>query len=356
MAHELPDDFARLVAEVRQGKTPRVVVRDLVGWFGFDRRGAKVNGYIRSVMQQEGVVCAPALEAAFPEGELVFSSVVPMIVQAPPVAIPRPLPHPIAVFDAILEAQADVAKRVGTRLDAIERIVAYLVFADLAAVRAAGDGRYSPAVTELLKDVLPASGAAGPPLSFGTWVDYARKLGPFVDQSAVPVRSAAQAFAGVLGGRIANEIVPLRNKLKHGSNLPEAWFRDTEPSLEAVDHDLRRALEPLLECELFCVRETRPGEREAYLYDLRVLHGGGSFFRRRSLETSVKLTQGWAYLELPGVGAAPLRLAPGIACVEDQANEQVRLFFSRTLALAEGDRLVLQAVLGVDDLKERVPR
>ena len=58
-------------------------------------------------------------------------------------------------------------------------------------------------------------------------------------------------------------------------------------------------------------------------------------------------------LDLPGIG--PLRLAPGIVCIEDRANEQVRLFTSRTLALDSGQQLSLQSVVGSEEIKERLP-
>lgn len=356
VAYGVPDELARVVAEVRLGKTPRVAVRDLVRWFGFDRRGAKVNNYIRSVMQQEGVRCSPALDAAYPEEELVFSSVAPIVVVAPPPvsARVRERPHPIAVFSSIIAAQADLGNRLGTRLDAIERLVAYLFFAELASIRAAAGGTYPTPVEQLLEPVLPEDDGAGPPLSFGAWVELARKLVPLVPPTPEPVQLAARAFASDLGARVASQVVPRRNKVKHGSNAAEEWFRETEPILEAIGSELLEALHPLLECELVSVSDTQPGEREAYLYEVRVLHGAGPFFPRRAFETSAKLTRGWAHLLVSD--GPPLRLAPGIAAYEDKANEQVRLFFARSLALRPGDRVVLQAVVGLDERKERLPQ
>ncbi len=332
-----------------------MVVRDLLRWFSFERRGAKVNAYILGVLQQEGLTCSPALDAAYPDGELTFASVVPLVVVAPaPRASTRDQPYPIAVFSSIAAAQSDLRNRVVTRLDALERLVAYLVFAELASIRAGAGNTYRAPVTVLLRPLLPThDAAAAAPLSFGKWVELARKLAPLVPETHDSIHQSALAFAGEVGSRVATIAVPRRNKLAHGSNADEEWFSETESILEHLGDDLREALAPLLDCELVSTSKVRPGERENYLYELRVLHGTDTFFRRRSLETSVKLTPGWAHLVTPD--GSFLRLSPGIAAFEDKANEQVRLFLARSLALDAGAWIKLQAILGGEQRNERLP-
>lgn len=352
----MPDEFARVVAAVRGGQPQRVAVRDLVRWFGFERRGAKVNRYIRAVMTQEGVCSTPELEAAFPDGDLVFGPVGPVVQVAPPSprpppSPPRELPHPFAVFRQAISAQHSVSRRVGTRLDAIERLVAYLVFAELAWLREAGAGVYPVGVRSSLREVLPDGGDVGQPLSFGTWVDCARKLAGLVPAGS-PVQRAAAAF-GPLAPRVSNEIVSLRNKSKHAGILPEGWYREAEPPIEAVEKELERALGPLLDLDLFSVSRTHPGDREAYRYDVRVLHGISRHFPLQSRETSAKLVPSWAYLDVPGT--SPLRLAPGVFCQEDAETEEVHLFFARTLALDSGQKLSLQAIQGPNETKQLLP-
>ena len=279
---------------------------------------------------------------------------VPLVVVAPaPQASNREQPYPIAVFTSIAAAQSDLRNRVATRLDALERLVAYLVFAELASIRAGAGNTYPAPVTVLLRPLLPTQDAAAAPLSFGKWVDLARKLAPLVPSTNDSIRQSALAFAGEVGGRVATIAVPRRNNLAHGSNADEEWFSETESILERLGDDLREALAPLLDCELVSISKVRPGERENYIYELRVLHGTDTFFGRRSLETSVKLTPGWAHLVTPD--GSFLRLTPGIAAFEDKANEQVRLFLARSLALDAGAWIKLQAILGGEQRNERLP-
>lgn len=116
---------------------------------------------------------------------------------------------------------------------------------------------------------------------------------------------------------------------------------------------LRQALEPLLAAELVSVHRTDVGERDAYRYALRVLHGGNPYFRTRELETSARLTPGWGHLLREG--RDPLRLAPGVFCHEDAATEEVGVYFCRTLALDPGQRVSLLALVGGAERKETLP-
>src|SRR5690606_10444606 len=50
------------------------------------------------------------------------------------------LPYPIAVFDGLVASQEGAALRVKTRIDGIERALAFLVAAELATLREASEG------------------------------------------------------------------------------------------------------------------------------------------------------------------------------------------------------------------------
>lgn len=352
----VPRSFSDVVSEVHRGQQPRVRVRDLVVWFGFQRRGSVVNGYIREAMRVAGVTCSPALDSALHDEELVFTSLQPIVVLAP---VPAPLrlpPHPIAIFDSIIAAQADLSRRVATRLDAIERAIAFLVFAQLATLRSA-EG-YPDAVRQQLSELLPTGAGAGPAVSFGTWVNLARHLASRTTQSDPLLDVSRDLFARQsgtksLGVTLESEVVPQRNLFRHASNVSDNSWKEADLTLGKVYADLKRALVPLIDSELVCVHSTEVSHKHAYRYALRTLHGSDSFFPTRTLDTNDKLTTGWAYLLRPNT--TPLRLAPGIFCEEDSATEQVKLFFSRSLALDAGQRISLLSVVGGTERKEALP-
>jgi hypothetical protein len=353
--HQIPDGFSRVVSEVRQGRTPRVALRMLLGWFGFDRRGTRVNRYLRDVMAQESVRCAPDVEAVEPEGELTFSSVQTIVVVAPTPPAPRhAAPYPIAHLEASIAARADTAKRVTAKAALVELTIAYLAYAQMATLRAARGGL--SALRRVLDGQLAHGGREGPPLSFGTWVDVTRRLAEVLDGDGPVHRASAAMVRGTrnavpLGARIADIVVSRRNKIAHTPNLSDAWYREAEASFDRVSNELRDALEPLLACDLILVHDTNVGRREAYRFDVRVLHGVSNFFPLRSIETSARLAKQWASLVLPD--GEVLGLAPGIYCIEDGATGRVDLYYARTLALEPGHTVRVQAIDG--DATRSVP-
>ncbi|MEZ4410293.1 MAG: hypothetical protein R3A52_28010 [Polyangiales bacterium] len=193
--------------------------------------------------------------------------------------------YPVAVFDAIVSGQTEVIMRARSRLDAVERLVAYLTFALIAIGRKDGD-----ALRVALRPALPDARASSPPVSFGAWVELARRLSREGDD---PVAAAArEVFSdGSLSASLAR-VVEARNKLAHGSNLPESEWRSHESLLIDVAEPLRARLTPLLDADLACVRSTAVEEREAYRYTLRDLRGSGPYFAAREVETSHKLARG----------------------------------------------------------------
>lgn len=345
----VPPPFASSVlAPVREGETVRVTVTELVGWFGFTRRGARVNAYIREAFEAHGLVCAPALEAAFP-GDTLAIHARNAAPTAPPV---KELPHPFAATDALVATQSG-ANRVRTRLDLLERTLAYLVVAKLATLRSAA-GTYADPVHRALAQLVTSDHSPGPPLSFGTWLDVARRLSAIAPSSEPRVAVAATALVADTDLMSdLTKVVQFRNKAHHGVSLPLSAYTEVEPTIERVGIDLRRVLRPLLEGELVCVCGTTVGESAAYRYRLRVLHGLSPYFPQRELETDFRMAAGWAYLLFDG--HAPLRLAPGIYCAEDAVTEQVTLYFSRTLALRPKQAVRVVAFGAAEERKELLP-
>lgn len=59
-----------VLGPIRRGEKARITVQELVGWFGFSRRGTRVNEYIREAFEAHGLTCSPDLEKAFPNDTL----------------------------------------------------------------------------------------------------------------------------------------------------------------------------------------------------------------------------------------------------------------------------------------------
>jgi hypothetical protein len=248
----VPESFTRLVDATRRGERPRVSVSELVGWFGFTRRGAQVNGYVRDAMRDAGVVCEPPFEKAFHDDELTFTTVTPIVIVAPPPTPPaRELPHPVALFDAVIAAQSGVTSRVSTRLDAIERLVALLVFALIALQRNAPGTSGAEELRRVIDKHLPKDGAIGAPVSFGTWVDLARRLSALRLDPDDPIAEAARRVFSpaprgeALGEVLSSKVVRARNHHHHASNLPASAWQEADAMLVEVGGALRQALAPL---------------------------------------------------------------------------------------------------------------
>ncbi|HRG96214.1 MAG TPA: hypothetical protein PLR99_08205 [Polyangiaceae bacterium] len=340
-----------VLGPIRRGEKARVTVQELVEWFGFSRRGTRVNEYIREAFEAHGLTCSPALEKAFPNDTLtIVGKDLPVLVLPPPVA--KPLPYPFAVSDRRIATQSE-AKRVVSRLNAIELSCAYLVFAQLAALRKP-DGDLPTDAQPILAPFVTADASLGPPISFGTWLELGRRLAALRPVGHGSVASACEAAfrdAELSHGLV--KAVQVRNKFQHGSNVPQAAYAAAEPDLTATGDALRLAMAPVLEGELVMVAATEVGEAATYRYRLRVLHGESVSFASRHLEANARMPPGWAHLMLEG--EAPLRLAPGLFGVEDQVTEQVELYVCRTLALQAKQAVKLASLTGHADRKELLP-
>lgn len=352
-----PALFRALIDAVRRGESPSATTRDLTRWFGFDRRGVQVDRLVLQAMSEHGIRSAPPFDLAGFEEILTFSSVSPLVVVAPP---PPPVPsgsaqHPWALFAARIAAQTDLGRRVTLRVDALERLSIFLVSVLVAIARGSPGGQTLEAVRRLSARYLPRAEQPGAPVSFGAWVDLAQQIAPLVATSNDPLAAVLCVLftTGMPGALLRDRVVPVRNEIHHASGVGADRYREIEAMLQDTAAALVAALRPLLDAELVCVHRTEPGEDHVYRYALRVLHGASRAFLARDLETDAKLRPGWAHLLREG--SAPLRLAPGVFCVEDEATSEVEVYFARTFALDPRQPQKLLALAGTRERTELLP-
>lgn len=339
-----------VLGPVRRGEKARVTVQELVEWFGFSRRGTQVNAYIRQAFDAHGLACSPDLEKAFPNDTLTIAG--KGVPAPPPVPVPKALPYPFAVSDRLIATQSET-KRVLSRLELIERSCAYLVFVQLAALRRP-DGTMPAEALPILGPFVATDTSAGPPISFGTWIELGRRLSALRPAAHGRMARACAAIFGdgdLFHGLV--QTVQIRNKLHHGPNVSQSEYAAAEPGLTATGGALRQAMAPVLDGELVMVAGTEVGEATAYRYRLRVLHGESPSFGVRHHETNLRMPAGWAHLVIEG--EEPLRMAPGMFGVEDQVTEQVQLYVSRTLALRPKHVVKLVSLTGQPERKELLP-
>ncbi len=348
----VPREFLALVHDIQQGKPASVTVRELVRWFGFPRRGSQVNAYILDAMRAHGITCTPAFDLVFADDLVTFSSLSPPRPPPPPAAPvppapPRDAPAPIAELQRLVSTQTNTARRVNSRIDLIERIVVYLTTSMLCTLREQNGGERTDPLREVLRPLVPDDAGPAQALSFGAWVDLARRLAAMGQSSAHPVlRAGAACRAGKSGplATVEREVVPLRNRFRHGTNLPEPAYREVEPLLETATGALLEAARPLLDLDLIYAEELEALSKGSFRHRLRVLHGHGAAFEAREVVLNEALRKGWAYLLVPGYPA--LRLAPGVWCEPDQATEEISVYLCRSLALEEGQMVSVTSLRG----------
>ncbi len=268
----------------------------------------------------------------------------PTATTAAPTGTPRPLPYPIAVFDAMVAAQVTPMLRVKTRRDGIERALAFLVGLVLSTLREAAGGARSPEVLALLKDVF------GRPISMGTWLTLAWRLGARLPADAAdPVTRAARAFVTPEGKaseltRALEAVVTDRNDFSHGVTASESAFAADEAPLHALWHRLCDALAPLAACELVSPAAVldAPDATGTMLYQVRVHQGSSDRFPVDTRRIAGSLHAPWCYLLRPD--ATPLALDPVVACLHDDGTGAAALFLARTLSFDAGAKVDAMAV------------
>ncbi len=267
----------------------------------------------------------------------------------------RDLPYPIAVFDAVVEAQVSPVLRVKTRRDGIEKALSFLVGLELSALREIAKGARSPEVLALLKDVF------GRPISMGTWVTLAWQLAARLPAGGDDaVTRAARAFVTPEGrpselALAVEAVVPDRNSFSHGVTASEESLAADEAPLHALWRRITQALAPLAGCELVSRAGVLdlPDAAGVIPYQLRVHQGPSDRFPIVTRPLAAKLEARWCYLLRPGA-AAPA-LDPVVACEHDESAGSPTLFLARTLSFEAGARVEAMAVATTTKRKLAVP-
>jgi hypothetical protein len=68
-----PERLERIAAELRNGQKPEpVTVRELLSWFGAQRRGSFISFYIRSALDESGLTTNPDFVVPYIDSEIEF--------------------------------------------------------------------------------------------------------------------------------------------------------------------------------------------------------------------------------------------------------------------------------------------
>lgn len=261
---------------------------------------------------------------------------------------PPPAAYPIAVVDALIDAQPNPVLRVKMRWDGIERALAYLAAAELSLLRERRGGFDAELLTIL--------GELGKPVSMGTWYQYAVRLAAlFEEDDTHPIAQAAHAMVTPAGKpselalRVANDVVPLRNKFAHAMTASELAIVTSAEMLDERWIGIVRAMRPMNALQLVTpVAIIEPGEDGApHRYRVRVHDGPTKPFPLRVIETRRKLDAPWAYLLDSDSGALPLK--PFVACVDCESCGGAELRMARAIQLDAGAKV---SMLAVDSMHE----
>jgi hypothetical protein len=266
----------------------------------------------------------------------------------------RPLPYPIAVFDSLVASQDSGALRVKTRVDGIERAVAFATACAYAWLRDRGGEAAAKA------DALLRNGAARN-VAVGTWVELAWQWAALLPRDDDdPVIAAVLAFVNEKGKpsaltlRLQQSVVPYRNKYSHGVVPNEEAVLKFEAPMTEAWRQLLGALGPLRNVRLVSrakIVETLDGGRVEY--QTREHAGPEHLFPLGRAVVTGKLDEGWTYL-LRGE-AAPLSLAPFLWCGLVPEAGQRDLFLTRAIGGASGTKGDFMAISSDATIKLKLP-
>jgi hypothetical protein len=179
---------------------------------------------------------------------------------------------------------------------------------------------------------------------------------------ADPVEKAARTLVTAEGKpseltkEILGTVVTERNIFSHAVTITEEAVAREEGPLHDLWQRFKRALEGLGAARLVVqagIVDFEPGRVEVR-HKLRLLQGGSELFPVSEETVNGKLAENWCYLLRPG-GAAPLSLAPMVACaVSDESNRQ-EVFVARTISFEPGTRVDAIGVTSKSKLKLKVP-
>ena len=266
----------------------------------------------------------------------------------------RPLPYPIVVFDSLVASQDSGALRVKTRVDGIERAVAFAACCTYAWLRERGGEAAAKA-----SGLLAKAGARN--VAVGTWVELAWRLAALLPRGeADPVVVAALMFVNEKGKpsaltlQLQQTVVPYRNKYSHGVVPNEETVLKFEAPMTEVWRRLLEALTPLRDARLVSrakIVDTLDGGKVEY--ETREHSGPEHLFRLGRTVVTGKLQDGWTYL-LRGE-AAPLSLAPFLWCGLAPESGQRDLFLTRAIGLEPGAKGEFMAISSDATVKVKVP-
>lgn len=132
----IPAGLEEVIAEVRAGQEPVRTVRQLVSWFGGQRRGAWIVSWIDEVLNSAGLVTEPDFRTVWIDSEITFRRVPEPVLQpeqaAEPAANAAPLPRDPSGTDYLVR-MLDSANRGVVSVnpdDAIEVAVTRMILHD----------------------------------------------------------------------------------------------------------------------------------------------------------------------------------------------------------------------------------
>jgi type I restriction enzyme R subunit len=269
------------------------------------------------------------------------ASVAPLPMETPTVPVgiaPKQMPYPIAVFDTLIGSQDTPFLRVKTRIDAIERALAFVVGIEIALLRESGGGTLGTKARAVFgKDL-------GKPISMGTWLEYAWRLAALLpDASEAPEVRAVHAFVDDLGKpseltkHLQTEIVPYRNTYTHGVTATEEQVAEREPAVHESWKRVKDALAPLADVTVVSYAKIIEARQSGvHRYSVRVHRGDSSIFVLDERDVAGAMEKEWCYLVRDG--RAPLLLAPVMFCraEKDWTRE---IFVARTLQIEPGSKV-----------------
>jgi type I restriction enzyme R subunit len=263
------------------------------------------------------------------------------------------LPHPIAVFDAILRSQEEATHRVKTQLDAIERAFTFVVVCELGWLRARGGQDAREKAEALVRTT------GGKRVSMGAWLELVWQLAALLpSDDDHPVVRCARNFVTDKGKpsdltkTFQQAVVPLRNSKTHGVTIAEEQLHQHEVPLREQWTALKAALGPLRELQLISRAKLKDFDEDGSgaEYNVRLLTGPSEHFLIVAMRLTGKLEEHWAYL-MGAPGERPISLAPMLRLRVNQDSGRREVMAPRTLVLAKGAKIELCQLVGSDTEK-----
>jgi len=221
---EVPSKLKEAAERVGKGEKVTLTVRQLLSWFGYERRGVQVVHDIRDALQKVVLVTKPDFVFEWIDAEIELASPIPPGLKAPTASGPRSLALPPDLTEAktITGSIGDPTYRIG-KLDP----------ANNPPVSVKPDATLSEAVTIMLRDdfsQLPVMTTDREVKGVVTWRSIAKRLffrgecdsvQECIDTS-VEIVSADVSLFGVITLVAKNDFVLVRNKEKKISGIVTA--------------------------------------------------------------------------------------------------------------------------------------